>query len=525
MSIIRQSTARTILVGPILDSLGAAKTDEVVASIKVTKNGTAGAIHPSATLTHDHAGKYRLAYTATDSDTVGLLEFSLNSGTNDMPIVRLCVVEEAVYDISFAASATGQVPLQAGTGTGQLDFTSGVVKANVTQYGGSAGTFASGRPEVNVVQVNGSTQGATGLATIGTAYDSAGYIGVNVLRWLGTAVSTPTVAGVPNVNVKTWNDLTTVALPLVPTTAGRTLDVSATGEAGIDWANVGSPTTTVGLSGTTIATSQVVASVSGAVGSVTGLTASNLDATISSRMATAGYTAPLDAAGVRDAVGLNSANLAALIGTPNNDLATDIADANGQLSGVSDGIVTLQASVNDLPTNAELATALGNSDDATLAAIAALNNVSAAEVVTAMGTGSFLTAIPWNAAWDAEVQSEAADALTAYGPATPGSAMTLADGAITAAKIAADALAAAKLAVDACEKIADILLRRTMANVEGSSNGDALSVNSLYGAVQQAQESAISGATQTIKKTDGATTLGTKTISTSAGADPIRGIS
>jgi len=39
---------------------------------------------------------------------------------------------------------------------------------------------------------------------------------------------------------------------LQPTTAGRTLDVSATGEAGIDWANVGSPTTTVGLSGTTI---------------------------------------------------------------------------------------------------------------------------------------------------------------------------------------------------------------------------------------------------------------------------------
>lgn len=41
--------------------------------------------------------------------------------------------------------------------------------------------------------------------------------------------------------------------PLQPTTAGRTLDVTATGEAGIDWANIGSPTTTVNLSGTTIA--------------------------------------------------------------------------------------------------------------------------------------------------------------------------------------------------------------------------------------------------------------------------------
>lgn len=45
---------------------------------------------------------------------------------------------------------------------------------------------------------------------------------------------------------------------LKPTVAGRTLDVSATGEAGVDWANVGSPTTTVGLTGTTIAATQKV---------------------------------------------------------------------------------------------------------------------------------------------------------------------------------------------------------------------------------------------------------------------------
>lgn len=45
---------------------------------------------------------------------------------------------------------------------------------------------------------------------------------------------------------------------LAPTTAGRTLDVSATGEAGVDWANVGGPTTTVDLSNTTIKTTQKV---------------------------------------------------------------------------------------------------------------------------------------------------------------------------------------------------------------------------------------------------------------------------
>lgn len=46
--------------------------------------------------------------------------------------------------------------------------------------------------------------------------------------------------------------------PLQPTTTGRTLDVSTGGEAGVDWANVGSPTTSLALTGTTIATTQKV---------------------------------------------------------------------------------------------------------------------------------------------------------------------------------------------------------------------------------------------------------------------------
>lgn len=91
----------------------------------------------------------------------------------------------------------------------------------------------------------------------------------DVRKWIGTAASTPTVAGVPNVNAKTWNDLTTVALPLVPTVAGRALDVSAGGEAGLDWANIGSPTTTVALSGTTVG---VATSLTNAPGDSSGVT-------------------------------------------------------------------------------------------------------------------------------------------------------------------------------------------------------------------------------------------------------------
>lgn len=78
----------------------------------------------------------------------------------------------------------------------------------------------------------------------------------------------------------------------------------------------------------------------------------------------------------------------------------------------------------------------------------------------------------------------------------------------------------------AANKIADHVRRRTQANVEASSDGDALSVGSAYGFIQQAQESdtTTTPGTLTIRKTDGATTLGTKTL-TSAPADPVTGIS
>lgn len=103
--IVRKSTARTVLVGPILDADGVAKIDEVVGSIKVTKNGTVGVVDGAATLTHDHTGKYKLALTVTDYDTVGILEISLNSTTNAMPIKAMTVVEEAIYDQLFASGA------------------------------------------------------------------------------------------------------------------------------------------------------------------------------------------------------------------------------------------------------------------------------------------------------------------------------------------------------------------------------------------------------------------------------------
>ncbi len=61
-----------------------------------------------------------------------------------------------------------------------------------------------------------------------------------------------------------------------------------------------------------------------------------------------------------------------------NELQGDWANG-GRLDVILDARAS-QTSVDDLPTNSELATALTAADDATLAAIAALNNLSAAQV-------------------------------------------------------------------------------------------------------------------------------------------------
>ena len=110
------------------------------------------------------------------------------------------------------------------------------------------------------------------LTAAPAALTTNGYVQGMLLRWLtDNAGGTPDAlsSGKMPADLKLWLAVAPLALssqqvqaivsayaigqaPLQPTVAGRTLDVSAGGEAGVDWANVGSQTTTVGLSGTTI---------------------------------------------------------------------------------------------------------------------------------------------------------------------------------------------------------------------------------------------------------------------------------
>lgn len=123
------------------------------------------------------------------------------------------------------------VLLSTGTGTGQLDFTSGVVKANLAQILGTALT------------------------------ETAGQIAAAFKKFFDIASPTSTM------NVITLVTTTTTATNL--TNAPTNGDLTAVMKTSV---------TTAATAATPTA-----AAVTGAVGSVTGLTASNLDATISSR--------------------------------------------------------------------------------------------------------------------------------------------------------------------------------------------------------------------------------------------------
>jgi hypothetical protein len=181
----------------------------------------------------------------------------------------------------------------------------------------------------------------------------------NVTQLLGTAWLTPGTAGTPDVNVKLWNALTTVALPLVPTTAGRTLDVSAGGEAGIDWANVGTPGSTVNLSATTV-------NLTNTLTTYTGNTVQTGDSFARIGATGSGLTS------LASATNLATAQTAINDIPTNAELATALGAAD---DAVLTAVATLQTSVDDLPTNAELATALGTADDAVLAAVATVDTV------------------------------------------------------------------------------------------------------------------------------------------------------
>ena len=208
-----------------------------------------------------------------------------------------------------------------------------------------------GTPALSVYKSNSTTQSTAGI-TLTADFDAV--TGLNHVRIDTTSdgtfyadgsqfdvvITTGTVDSVSVVGEVVGRFTLRAQASLYPTTAGRKLDVSAGGEAGVDWANVGSPTTSLNLSGTTISTSQAVASVSGAVGSVTGNVGGNVVGSVASVTAAVTLTSG-ERNSVADAL-LDRSNAVETGLTPRQSMQLWSAALAGVLSGAATSTVTFK---------------------------------------------------------------------------------------------------------------------------------------------------------------------------------------
>lgn len=374
-----------------------------------------------------------------------------------------------MYLGDFAAGATLYVPFHTFNSAGASVTIAGLAVGDIKIYKAGSTTQRSSTVGFTLLDTDGidfdSITGIHGFSIDTSDNTDAGFYATAKDYWIvvdAVTVNTQTVSFVAACfSIENRSALR-------PTTAGRTLDVSAGGEAGIDWANVGSPTTTVGLSGTTVKTAtdvetdtqDIQARLPAALGAngniksdvrdfngtagtfasgipetkVASIAANALTATainadaftaakfhsdvtteLQSGLATASAlstaasnitdiktntdkmvftvanqldtnvksnagTAITAAAGIQEvkvaSVAANALNASALA----SDAVTEIQSGLATASALS----TLQTSVDDIPTNAELATALAAADDAVLSAVAALSIPTANQNADAM---------------------------------------------------------------------------------------------------------------------------------------------
>jgi hypothetical protein len=117
MQLLKQSTAATVLVGPVLDSAGLAITTAVIGDFQLTKNGSTAALASPATATHSHNGNYLIALSTGNTDTAGRLVITVNNSAQAMGTHRYTVLVASVFDaiVTNATNTTGGLPTATGT--------------------------------------------------------------------------------------------------------------------------------------------------------------------------------------------------------------------------------------------------------------------------------------------------------------------------------------------------------------------------------------------------------------------------
>lgn len=172
---------------------------------------------------------------------------------------------------------------------------------------------------------------------------------------------------------------------LAPTVADRTLDVSSGGEAGIDWANVGSPTTTLNLSGTTVKTATDVetdtadiqsripaALVSGRIDSSVGAMASGVltaTAIAADAITDAKVASDVTIASVTGAVGSVTGAVGSVTGNVGGSVGSVTGNVGGSVGSVATGGISAASFAAGAITSTVIATGAVDADALTTDAV------------------------------------------------------------------------------------------------------------------------------------------------------------
>ena len=335
MLFLKQSTAATVLIGPVLDSTGGLVTSGlVIGDLRIAKNGTIATMSGN-TLTHSHAGHWTIALGTGDTDTTGRLTISVGNTSYAMAFRDYTVllpgsfgwlIENAPNTTGGLATATGTISAFAGAistfAGGAVSSVTGNVGGNV--LGNVQGSVASvtNRVTANTDQLAGQTvtaaAGVTFPASVASPTNITSASGVVLASTTHTGAVIPTVSTVTNgvtVSDKTGFKLASDGL------------VSVT-----SWTVAITGNITGNLSGSVGSVTGAVGSVTGAVGSVTGNVGGNVVGSVGSVTGSVGSVAsPVTAGTVNDKTGFSL--------TPTTGLGNQTANITGSLSG-SVGSVT-----------------------------------------------------------------------------------------------------------------------------------------------------------------------------------------
>jgi hypothetical protein len=244
---LKQSTSATVLVGPVLDSTGAAVTNAVVGDFRLAKNGTVATLS-GATVTHDANGYYLIALTTGNTDTTGRLVLTSGNTAHSMASHHWSVLPASVFDAIYTNATNSTGGLATATGT-------------ITALAGAVSTLTA--PQVR-------TELATELGRIDVATSTRMATYTQPTGFLGSTFPT-TVASPTNITQASGVTLAAVTHTgaTIPTVTNVTNGVTVSDKTGFKLASDGLAQVT---SWTVAITGNITGNVTGSVGSISGVT-------------------------------------------------------------------------------------------------------------------------------------------------------------------------------------------------------------------------------------------------------------